>query len=146
MLAAKISATFANRERIAQRLLSFLPYYQEGAQRVNQLNRLASVSAGGMPSSSYDRLRRLVNLIEGSGAELILMAMPTRVEYLLAPSIVEVAHENGATYIDARAVPGLSLDMFEDDLHLDPATGTQLYTEHAAALLAPLLAAAGDVR
>src|SRR5690606_1801863 len=103
---SKLSATFANRERIAQRVLSFLPYYQESARTINDMNRVTSDASAVVTQKTYDRLARLITTIEDSGAELILMATPIQREWPLDPSIAEVAHENGATYIDARAVPG----------------------------------------
>ena len=146
VLLSKLSATFANRERIAQRVLSFLPYYQESARAINDMNLASNAVNAVATEKTYDRLARLITTIEDSGADLVLMAMPIQVEWPLDPRIAEVAGDNGATYIDARDVAGLTLDMFEDDLHLNPATGTPLYTDHAATLLAPLLATTGDVR
>src|SRR5690606_33182080 len=110
------------------------------------MNRASNAANGVATAKTYDRLARLIVAIENSGAELVLMAMPTQVQWPLDARIAEVASANGATYLDARDVPGLTLEMFEDDLHLDPATGSRLYTEYIATLLAPLLAVTGEVR
>jgi len=51
-----------------------------------------------------------------------------------------------AFLVDARHVPGLTADQFEDALHLVPATGAKLFSRHAADLLAPLITEAGQPR
>lgn len=140
VLLAKLSAAFANRERIAQRVLSFLPYYQQSARRLNDMVRDAEPAGTGDASEvTYERLIRLIELIEGSGAELILIAMPTRDGYILDPRVSQIAAASGSVLIDARQVPGLTSDQFEDNIHLDPDTGAKLYSEFSARLLAPVL-------
>lgn len=146
VLLAKFSAAFANRQRIAERLLSFLPHYQESARIINDIANAAQSGADEPAEKSYARLTRLIAAVEGSGAELVLVAMPTRDGYDLDPRIAEIAASNGSVLVDARDVPGLNSVHFEDNLHLDPATGAKLYSEHAASLLAPILAGLGAVR
>lgn len=139
VLLAKVSATFANRERIARRVLSFLPHYQESARVINEQQRVDVGSRDAAAPRSYDRLARFIRSVEDSGAELVLVAMPILEEFPFDPQIEEVARTNGATLVDARDVPGLGAEHFEDLIHLDPHTGALLYSEHVAELLAPLL-------
>lgn len=138
---SKLSAVFANRERISQRILSFVPYYQQSARQINDMIEDAGDQAeGAVAEKSYLRLVRLIEEIEGSGSELVFMAIPTRDGYSLDPRVAEIAEAQGADFIDARQVPGLTAEQFEDNLHLDPSTGAKLYSEYAAGLLAPVLA------
>ncbi len=139
VLLSKASAAFANRERIARRVLSFLPHYQESARMINDL-QLASLAEAGEPGPrSYERLVRLIRTVEDSGAELVLVAMPVIEDFEFDPHIQDVALAAGADFVDARDVPGLKPEYFEDMIHLDPATGAPLYSEYVADQLAPLL-------
>lgn len=142
-LLARYSAAFANRERIARRVLSLLPGYEESAQRVNDLLRGSDEDVESVPT--YDRLRRFVAAVEGSGAQLILVAMPTRAGYDLDPELVRVAEAAGATVIDLREVQGLATEMFADPLHLRP-VGAEVFSRAAADALAPLLSRSAAVR
>ena len=143
---SKVSATFANRERVARRALSFLPYYEVSAQQINDLASPDDAGGADAAPESYDRLTRLIRTVEDSGAELVLVAMPTREGYDLDSRIAEIAAANGAVLVDARTVPNLGEEDFADPIHLDPDTGAALYSEHAAELLAPILAGGGPVR
>jgi hypothetical protein len=141
VLLSKVSALFANRERIALRILSFLPYYQQSARTVNDLNVSANASVDSAHVPTFERLRRLIATVEASGAELILVAMPILEGFEVHPSIYALAESHGVDLVDARFVPGLMDEHFEDTLHLDPATGGQIYSRHLASRLAALLAA-----
>ncbi|HEX7038497.1 MAG TPA: hypothetical protein VF202_00115 [Trueperaceae bacterium] len=143
VLLSHYSAAFANRERISRRVLSLLPGYEESARRINDLLK-GSEDVAEAPAT-YERLERLVKEVEGSGAELVLTAMPTRSGYDLDPQLVKVAEEAGARVIDLRDVPGLTTEMFEDPLHLGP-EGAALYTSYAAEALAPLLSRSAAVQ
>src|SRR5690606_10559563 len=89
VLLARYSAAFANRERVSRRVLALLPGYEESAQRVNDLLREPEEAQASAPT--YGRLERFVREVVGSGAELVLAAMPTRAGYDLDPELVRVA-------------------------------------------------------
>ncbi len=143
VLLSHYSAAFANRERISRRVLSLLPGYEESAQRLNDLLKASDDAPETAPT--YEHLRRLVAEVEGSGADLVLVAMPTRAGYDLDPQLVRVAEEAGARVVDLRDVPGLTTAMFLDPLHLSP-EGAELFTRQAAEALAPLLSRSAAVR
>lgn len=143
VLLARYSAAFANRERVSRRVLALLPGYEESAQRVNDLLREPEEAQASAPT--YGRLERFVREVVGSGAELVLAAMPTRAGYDLDPELVRVAEAAGARVLDLRDVPGLTAAMFADPLHLDDG-GAELFSRHAAQELAPLLSPAAAVR
>lgn len=138
---SKVSATFANRERISKRVLSFLPYYQASANTVNEIALRDNKAEGDDRSDSrYRRLEQLIEAVEESGAELVFISMPMLEGHDLDPRIVEIIEANGSHHVDARDVPGLAPEHYLDPLHLDPASGALLYSSHAAELLVPVLA------
>lgn len=143
VLLARYSAAFAARERISRRVLSLLPSYEDSAQRVNDMLRDANEDE--RARMTFERLARLVAVVEGSGAELVLVAMPIRSGYDLDPEIVRTVEAGGAHLIDLRRIPGLTADMFLDGLHLLP-EGAELYSRHTASALAPLLSRSAAVR
>src|SRR5690606_33607448 len=112
---------------------------QESARMINDL-QLASLAEAGEPGPrSYELLVRRIRTGEDSGAELVLVAMPVIEDFELDPHIQDVALAAGADFVDARDVPGLKPEYFEEMIHLDPATGAPLYSEYVADQLAPLL-------
>lgn len=143
VLLARHSAAFAARERISRRILSLLPSFPDSAQRVNDL--LQDARRGESSKKTFERLERLITLVQESGAELVFVAMPIRSGYDLDPELMRTLEGGGAHLIDLRSIPGLTADMFLDGLHLLP-EGAELYSRHTASALVPLLSPAAAVR
>lgn len=134
---AQMSAVMTNRGRVAQRVLdTSIPYYREFSRTLNEAMR-EQVGAPDSPPT-YERLERLTQLASSHGVRLVLAAMPVREPYELDPRLPRLAEGLGASFIDARSVPGLTTDMFQDNLHLTP-MGARLYTRFLVHLLSHLL-------
>lgn len=136
---AKLSRAFANRERISRRVLAALPGYAASADRINAaLQEAADVPRAQAPTPTYTMLTRFLRNAAEHGTRVVVVAMPIRSPYGLDARLPEVVAANGATFLDARQVPGLEPSSFRDGLHLTE-QGAELYSAYLASRLAPWL-------
>ena len=127
-----MSVSFANRASVQRRVLDrTVPHYREALTRINDsLTEVLSKSEGAK-KPTYHRLEDLIRLAASRGVRVFVVAMPTREPYPLDPEIELRAEANGATFIDSRAVAGLTPESFEDQLHLTEA-GARLFSRQLA--------------
>lgn len=142
VVASKLSAAFADRERLSSRFLDLLPGYRNSARQVNDvLSGNGASPAGQGTADAYVRLARLTKAATDAGSRVVFVAMPAREQYELSPRLSAAAAAAGADLIDLRDVPGLGSQHFEDSLHLGR-DGAALYSEALAAELSRLVTGA----
>lgn len=144
---SKLSAAFANRERLSARVLDLLPGHRASARHVNDVLGGGTQGAENGGDSdlhatatvpTYDRMTRLVQLANSAGSRLLFVAMPVRDEYELPGGLVEAVVGAGGQLIDLRDVEGLTREHFLDSLHLSP-NGAEIYSAALVNALRPLL-------
>lgn len=118
-LLSAVSASFTHRTGIQRRVLDLLiPHYRVAAVRINYyLNAVINTKLAKY-QSTYHRFERLVRLAESHGIRVIVVAMPVKNFYPIAPEIKNIAETNGVTLIDARFVEGLNEENYSDTMHL----------------------------
>lgn len=140
VIVSKLSAAFANRERLSARVLDMLPGYRESAQHINDVmiqTDTASLSEAATPPE-FTVLARFAARVEEAGSRLIAVAMPTREAYELPAGQREALAAAGVELLDLRDLPGLERQHFADSLHMD-AVGAEIYSAALARALAPHL-------
>lgn len=131
-LAARVSAAFANRERVRDRVLDLVPHYRSLVRFADRPNAPETrPEAGTEPEPSYDLLNRFLHRARAAGTKVVLVAMPTRDGYAVDAGIERTAEDYGVDVIDAREVPGIGTDDFLDSLHLDE-DGAEAYSGYLA--------------
>lgn len=117
LASARASVLYAHRVEVADRLLGLLPEYRRLARADNAVARGSARLRGDVPCCGYDDLRELLGLIGPSRA--VVVALPDRPDTPLDATLSTAVTEAGATFIDARHVPGIGPEQFADDIHLD---------------------------
>lgn len=141
VIASKLSAAFADRERLSSRFLDLLPGYRNSSRQINDVLGGKGVTPSGAAATSFDRLERLAAVASESGSRIVFVAMPTREHYELSPELIEALSAAGADLIDLREVDGLTREHFVDSLHMG-SVGGELYSAALTAKLQPLVAEA----
>ncbi|MCA8983830.1 MAG: hypothetical protein R3C12_21985 [Planctomycetaceae bacterium] len=138
-----LSSAFGNRDRIQRRVLDqMIPDYRAGMDELNRrMNSQAGVGITTEPD--YSRLLELIAQAERDGVQVILAAMPVPTPYEFDAGLLEVVHSTSARLVDCRQVPGISLAMFFDGLHMDE-QAQQLYSQALAERCGPVLREVAD--
>ncbi len=139
VVASKLSAAFADRERLSSRFLDLLPGYRNSSRQINDVLGGQGVAPKSGATATFDRLARLASVATEAGSRVVFVAMPTRSGYEVAPDLLRAVAVAGANIIDLRQVPGLESEHFLDSLHLGSA-GAELYSEALVAELQPFVA------
>ena len=123
---ASLSYSFANRMRVRTRALdAIVPDYRDSAQRINR--DMKRESYGKLGPKSYQRLSRFLAMAKSEGVRVVVVAMPQPVVYSLDPQIKTVVEGAGMSFLDCRAVSGISAASFADEMHL-ATTGASVYS------------------
>jgi hypothetical protein len=133
------SASFTHRAGIQRRLFDLLiPHYRESAVRLNDF--LSATASKRMVSyqPTYQRLERLIKMAQSQGVRVILVAMPVKNSYPIAPEIKSLVETRGLTFIDARFVEGLNEENYNDVMHLS-SKGANIFSRSLARELAEYL-------
>jgi hypothetical protein len=134
------SEAFAARDRIRDRALNFLPGYRPFATTTNTLNfqyeqRQARGTEARRPT--YKSLQRLLADARAAGVRLCFVASPSKprgtgpVRYAIDPHSLKMIADAGMLHLDLRAIDGLSPDMYNDNVHLNP-RGQPVYARRLA--------------
>lgn len=123
----------------------FVPEYSKGVAKVNhwldaEAARAAKAKAMKDPSSkpkpkTYHQLARLIEQFNKDGVRAYFVPMPQPRGWDLDPNLVETVKKGGATLVDARAIPGMTVEDFPDLYHLGK-SGTEKFTRFLAEVLA----------
>lgn len=135
LVMAHLSNTYANRERLSRRGLELLPRYPELVQGINAEAVEDRDAALEDVQASYERLRRLRDVVRSGGGRLVIVAMPTRFDYSIDETLERSAAELDVELIDLRMVDVSESD-FRDGLHLKE-SGAQVVTATLAEQLWP---------
>jgi hypothetical protein len=139
---ASVSAAFAHRERVKDRLLAaVIPHYKQTALRVNRALRDAKPASGGKPS--YRRLGKLIALASKDRIRVILVSMPQPIPYPVNEGLLAFARERGVDYHDGRFVEGLTGSHFVDGYHLG-AEGAKVFSRALAGRMSGLVQSASN--
>lgn len=138
-LLAAGSASFTHRTGVQRRVLDLLiPHYRESAVRINDfLNAMTSKKLARY-QPTYRRLERLIQMAQNHGVRVIIVALPVKNSYTIAPEIKNIAERNGVTLLDARFVEGLSEENYNDGMHLN-SDGSNILSRSLARRLAEYL-------
>jgi hypothetical protein len=132
----RVSRLYANRQDVGSGVLSrVIPAYREVAGRINVTAPPDLGEGDGVEQEySFRVLRSLLSTAVQQGVGVTLVAMPTTRRYALPAGLEEVARSGGARFIDMRAVPGLTPELYLDSIHLGP-EGAALFTRQLASEL-----------
>jgi hypothetical protein len=133
------SASYAHRTNVQRRVLDgVIPRYRESAVRINEYLNEAERQQGGSHQPTYRRLERLVEMAQSHGVRVMLVAMPVKSSYNIAPEIKSFAETAGITFIDSRSVEGLNAENFNDEMHMNT-QAANIYSRFLARQLAGYL-------
>lgn len=135
-LLAKCSASFGNRDRVTRRVFdALIPGYRGGMERINATLRQ---TAPADTKPRYERLRKLLELAERDGVQVVLAAMPVPEPYEFDAELLSLVDQSAVKLLDLRQVDTITREHFFDGLHMD-ATAAQAYSRALArALIATL--------
>jgi hypothetical protein len=135
-LMARVSMLYAIRWDLRVGLVSsMVPHTQEGMEWVNSGQPKPKVQPGALPPpKTYSLLTRLLELARANHVHVILVAMPARESYEIEPGMPPLLKAYDVTFLDCRAVPGLTTQDFKDGWHLTP-EGARIFTPYMAKLL-----------
>ena len=126
----KLSAAFGNRDRVQTRVLDLvIPDYRAGMDQLNERRNRHETTAVSAPS--YQRLEELISIAHSQGTQIILVGMPVPEAYQFDAKLLELVDQTSAILVDCRTVPGLTVPMFFDGLHMDP-QAAKLYSSELA--------------
>ena len=131
-LLARVSMLYATRWDIRTGVLTdVIPHVPEGMKWVNNAELVARAAArekaGEPPAGTYELFTRMLELARASGVKVILVSMPAREKYRIAPELLDLLRAHEVRLVDGReaAVPA---EGFEDAWHLNP-EGAKVFTE-----------------
>lgn len=139
-LLSSASTAFATRDRIQNRVLNLIPGYRPFATATNTHNfeyqrklRLGEEK----PEPTFDTLRRLLARARQEGVRLCFVAFRPRPAasgsstYALHPEVLAAIGEAGMLHLDLRDMDELTVDLYQDNIHLN-ARGQPIYTRRLA--------------
>jgi hypothetical protein len=125
------STAFANRTRVAPRILDLLiPYYRPNTERINAAIR-QSARRTEPPLPTYQRLERFLKLAADHDVTVIAVAIPLANRYDLDPQIQATIESFGMIFIDNREVQGMTASSYSDGYHMNE-QGKDIYSRHLA--------------
>lgn len=136
LVVSSVWASYAVRDRIKERLFKLVPGYQAYTTFENAANRAIERSAkrvGDRPRS-YRTLARLLELAREHHTRVVVVAFPTRTQYLVPAELPTLVQHAGASFVDLRSLPLDDAADYDDDLHLNE-RGRAIYTHRFAAEL-----------
>lgn len=139
---ASVSLLYSKRETIRNRLIvAFVPFTREITVVIHKSKRemeLKFDTRNGMPPVSYARLVKFIDMAQGNGSLVVLIAMPTSDGYIIRKELLATAEMHGAVVIDMREINYLSKKYFIDAMHLKP-EGARILSHELAKRLIPVL-------
>jgi hypothetical protein len=135
-LLSSVSEAFAARDRIRDRTLNFIPGYRPYATAVNEVNfeHEKRGKLGDPPRPrTFHTLERFLADAREAGVTVCFVAFPVRpgdpdgASYIIHPRGREMIANSGMIHLDLRDMPGLTADMYTDNVHLN-ARGAPIYT------------------
>jgi hypothetical protein len=141
-LLSTLSRAWAERDRIRERTLLYLPGYRAFVTATNAVNfrREADKPAGSGRSASFRALHRFIERARLEGDRVCFVAFPTRpaapgaMPYELEAEVLDAIAAGGMRHLDLRRVEGLTAAHYEDRAHLN-AAGRQVFTSRLAEAL-----------
>jgi len=116
---AGVFRAMANRERVQDRVLAFIPGYRELAKAVNHSVRARSDKpAIHQGARSYSRLLRFLAAAHACGDKVLFVAAPLPSSYKIAEELRNAIREGGSNLIDMQGVEPLTGQDFPDGYHL----------------------------
>ncbi len=135
----KYSAAFGNRDRIQKRVLDkLIPDYRAGMDELNSRRNKSKKKEKKKKPQSFEKLQKLIAMADVQGTKIILAAMPVPEAYEFDANFLEVIENSSAVLVDCRTVPGITLPMFFDGLHMDE-QAAKLYSSELARKISPVL-------
>lgn len=125
---------YGERERLQSRIGALVvPGYRTVLRDLNSRNRSdpGPSRAGGERRRSYTTLRRFVQLCRRSGTSVVFVVVPVPSVQSIDETIPVVLHQEGATFLDARQLPGVNSGSYPDGYHLN-AEGAAAFTKWLA--------------
>jgi hypothetical protein len=133
---SSLSAAFAARHRIKERLLTLVPGYKRALGRINDVNfehdRQGRFAPADLPHAG---LRRLLERARARHLALCFVAYPKQDRYEISREARRLIEDAGMQLVDLRHSEGLGPQHYEDNIHLN-AAGRAIYTESLARALA----------
>ena len=115
--------------------------YQQTTQKLNQANyerdQFGPIESTGR-HFTYGALKRVTDYLKARHTKLVLVAMPTRGDYVLDAQLCRTVQELDLVVLDGRNIIQLGADAFRDPIHLNQ-TGKTKFTRSLAAKLAEIL-------
>jgi len=135
----KYSAAFGNRDRIQKRILDkLIPDYRAGMDELNSRRNKSKKNDKKKKPPSFEKLQKLIAIADAQGTKIILAAMPVPEAYEFDAEFLKVVENSSAVLIDCRTVPGITLPMFFDGLHMDE-QAAKIYSSELATKIGPVL-------
>jgi hypothetical protein len=139
-LAGAASHVYVNREAIRNRILdALIPDYQLITQQLNEADAARDTgSSTAEKKYSYQLLQALLQSINRTGSQVILIAMPVVNNYELDEQLIKISAQLQVPLLDMRHVDGLTDTMFEDTIHLN-SSGRSKFSKYITEMIAPYL-------
>jgi hypothetical protein len=116
---AKFWRTFANRQRIQNRILNILPHYRYTAGRINDMFVNHASTGSEKTNSGFNYLEKFIEMAKNNDIHIIFAAMPLPSKYNIDAEVLDLIKMNGMTFIDARNIPGITEKQYSDGYHLN---------------------------
>ncbi len=135
--ASKLCATYAERERLKERVMSLMvPNYRHFAEA---LQAATPPQTGTAKVPTYRDLTEFLNEAKAHHCRVIFVDLPLRARVTpLDPELLSRLRNAGAHCLDLRRVPGLKATDFADSIHLNP-QGRAFFTPRLLRGIEPLL-------
>lgn len=132
-----VFASFGDQLLWKERLLQYVPEMRAGTLDVDRkLERIADAEVAARGAGpTFHRLERYIELLRSHGIHGIFVAMPLPEVWDMDEKLPRTVREGGMTFVDARAVEGLTPDSFADGYHLGE-DGTLVYSRFLAERIA----------
>ncbi len=115
---AKLFASYANAERVRVRILDWIvPYYHASAEQINAVSSNRKPMRKHQPT--YNRLKQLMDVVQSSGTEMVVVAFPVGDEFVLDPELVQLLQQEDVLFVDARHIKGITKRSFPDGYHMN---------------------------
>ena len=120
---------FAHRQRIAKRILDFIPNYRETIRKLNSMNKDKNKKQENL---NYKHLMKIIDMIEMSDIEMTFCAMPLPENYKIDKKIIsKIESSKNCKIIKYNKDNSFKNYHFKDGYHLNP-NGAKIFTKSFA--------------
>jgi hypothetical protein len=123
-----LSASYAARHRIKERVLDLLPGYEDATTRVNDINFEREHAHTRPHAETHHTLERFLARARQHGVRVCFVAYPSRWDYTIPDEALRMIAEAGMPFIDLRRVAELAPEDYRDHAHLNE-RGRPIYTD-----------------